>query len=283
MRQRLRDICNLLAVLCLSLAIICFARWAGDIRQIQRQVGNEIEGATSQKQLLDQSVTFLKQHVREDSNNSYFLVPLFEFMRPTALQVIDRGGDCAYLGRALIVILRQYGVSASKLAVYHNGAAIHSVVQVNTDSGDYVVDPLFHIIHQNPDGSPIPLDKLRDPAVLRQSLEWAHERGDLTNVDSYPDDYYFTDVRTIDWTRSALLRVSYSLLRTVLPTPVVDTLPRPYFVEEPALLLAMFSIALAMFCMFVRDAVQPPADARESNENDSFGHTPNISVARAKL
>jgi len=89
------------------------------------------------------------------------------------LQVVKAGGgDCAHRGRVFTVLLRQHGVNASKLAVYNSGGdPVHAIVEVKTEKGAYVVDPLFDVIHEDESGAPIPLQELqRDPTLLRESI-----------------------------------------------------------------------------------------------------------------
>src|SRR5258708_8393648 len=65
-----------------------------------------------------------------EGNEGYFLLPVFRFLRPTALQVIENGGDCGDRSRLLIAFLGRpallspqwvlyYGAVGSKHAVCH--------------------------------------------------------------------------------------------------------------------------------------------------------------------
>ena len=97
---------------------------------------------------------FPSRHLPAATNESFFLLPIFKFLkflRPTARQVVEYGGDCADLSGLLIVLLRSRHVKASKWALYsRDSRAQHAIVEVEVEVGKMVIDPLFgfHILAQ---------------------------------------------------------------------------------------------------------------------------------------
>jgi|SRR5713101_9766899 len=77
-------------------------------------------------------------------NDSYFLSPLFRFLRPAPPQVVEKGGVCGDRSRLLIALLRLRGIHSSKQALYNGqGQPTHCVVEADVESGKMVADPLF--------------------------------------------------------------------------------------------------------------------------------------------
>jgi len=245
---------------CLMVAFSCYClrAWHRDTLEIRRRLAPFVAGRTKAS-ILDASVRYMREQVRAVPNDEYFLVPALSFLRPSALQVLDDGGDCSHQARALVVILRQFGIEASKRAVFHHGSAVHTVLVVTTDSEEVVIDPLFHFAHRYPDGRAIPLERLRDPLVFSQSLEWARDRGDLDRSTSYPRQYFLDDVRTIDWNRTRILHAAYQLLTQTIGAAAANRITRPYILEEPWLMVSLLGgLASAALLLLQRQLPRTP-------------------------
>ena len=242
-RSRYRSFLWAATAFCALLALVCFVLWRSDLSEIRERVGEAVDPAAAPSVRMQQSLAFLRDRVGYGRHDDYFLVPFLRFLKPTALQVLEHGGDCAYRGRALVVILGQLDVEAGKLALYDaSGEAVHAVVRVHTEKGPYLIDPLFNIIHQDERGDPIPLARLEhDPAVLATSVARAAAGGN-PRAARYPlDRYGFGDVRTINWNKSGLMRFLYGFVSGLIGKEQADTLPRPYMSEEPALMTMAFA------------------------------------------
>lgn len=178
----------------------------------------------------------------DDGNDSYFLLPVFRLLRPTPWQVIEKGGDCADRSRLVIALMRLRGIQASKWALYDaQGESRHAVVQAEVESGKMVVDPLFGIWFPKPDGGYFAIPELKqDPAIVVQRISDLRAKGQRPGTDRLEtyrfDQYVYSNARTINWNKSPIFRISYSILHRLLGDRV-DDLRRPAFVEEPALMV----------------------------------------------
>jgi hypothetical protein len=195
-----------------------------------------------------QDIVLSLKSKKDNGNDSYFLFPVFSFLRPTPLQVIEQGGDCADRSRLVIALLRLRDIPASKWALYNaRGESVHAVVQANVESGSMVVDPLFGIWFPKPQGGYYAIGDLRkDPQILSRRISALRAQGlepGADRLETYKsDDYVYTNARTINWNKSALMKYSYRLLRWFMDDKV-DELHRPAFVEEPPLMV-IYGIAV---------------------------------------
>lgn len=234
------------AWLCALLSIVCIQRWRNDNEQIRRISATSIVTGPTQYQVLKSAVHFVSQFQRKGYNGKYFLSPMFSFLRPTALQVFESGGDCGYLSRALVVTLQQFGITASKRTVFYHGAPSHVIVVAETKQGNYVADPLFGVVYEDEHGGPLSLQELRKSAVLHKAMRRAVRRGESYRGARYPHQYYLRDVRTVDWRRSKWLYTAYRFVEHSVGRANVNSIRRPYFLEEPALMVAALGLAAAV-------------------------------------
>jgi len=192
----------------------------------------------------------------DDGNNSYFLFPFLRFLRPTPGQVIFKGGDCADRSRLVIALLARRGIHASKWALYNaRGESVHAVVQADVESGKMVADPLFGLwFPKRQDGYYAIRDLKEDPAILLNrlaELRASNARPGAARWDFYPSaQYVYSDARTINWSKSLILKLSYWLLRRVMGQRA-DELARPAFVEEPPLIVIYGTAALEFIVLLV--------------------------------
>ncbi len=149
-------------------------------------------------------------------NDSYFLLPIFSSLRPTARQVIEDGGDCADRSRLLIALLRLRGIHGSKWAL----------------SG-------FYNIHE----------LKQDPTILPNRVAELRAQGIQPGVDRlqlYPlNEYIYANARTINWNKNVVLRGIYLVLHGILGERAGE-LGRPDFAEEPPLMVIYGMAALEL-------------------------------------
>jgi hypothetical protein len=178
----------------------------------------------------------------DNGNDSYFLCPLFRPLRPTPSQVLEKGGDCADRSRVVVALLRLRGISSSKWALYNaQGESVHAVVQADTELGKMVVDPLFGIWFPKTQGGYYGIGELKqDPGILAKRIHELEAKGlepGADRLETYEwNQYIYTNARTINWNKSALMKASYELLHFLLGEKV-DELRRPTLAEEPALMV----------------------------------------------
>lgn len=237
------------------LEVVCLIKWRQDLNAIEQCVNKYVTASELPSETMRQVLHFIRKQVPEGNSTRYFLIPLFRFMRPTALQVIEDGGDCAYRARALIVILSRFDIKATKMALYNSkGDPVHAVVKVDTERGPYIIDVLFNIIHQWKDGSPIPLDRLQHDKILAESVEMNNPK-DLKW--KYPiREYMYKDVRTINWQKNRVSRAIYRTLESLIGKSHADNIPRTMLAEEPALMViavcTIFQFVILLAIMYLR-------------------------------
>jgi hypothetical protein len=246
----LRWLLRACAVAGIVLAGVSVWRWQADAAEIRAIVGRAVADEASPSLKMRQALRFMVERVGYTPADDYFLLPVFRFLKPTALQIIrGTGGDCAYRARAFVVILHEKGVDATKLALYDaRGEPVHAVVRVETENGPCIVDLLFDVIHEDEAGEPIPLARLSDPTVLGNSLRRAAEAGNA-RAGRYPiDKYGYHEVRTINWDKTGATRALFRAVAAVIGEERARALPRPHFSEEPAVMVALGGAALSAGC-----------------------------------
>ena len=245
---RLRRI--VLATVAASMVLLCGVSWAvllAEHRTLRQLTGGAIDAAAAPSVKMRQALDFLHREVPIEYHDSYFLLPIFRPLKPTALQVVRHGGDCAWRARAMIVILGLYDVQAGKLALHDaDGKPVHAVARVETERGAYIVDVLHDFIYEDDEGAPIPLAALGDREVVRQATQRAARNGhELAAI--YPVDLYvFDDVRTINWSKNRLTLGLRAALEVVLGRERVDRLPRTRLAAEPALAVMAVAAVVAL-------------------------------------
>jgi hypothetical protein len=244
-----------------TIAVVSFVLWQRDLREIRSIVATRIDENASQAEIVQGAREFLKLDVgygkcphgcpRGGIEPDYFLLPVFHFMRPTALQIIRGGGACAHRTRLFIVILRQYGIKARKRPLHsREGRPVHVVAEVQTEPGPLYVDLLYNIAHVRDDGTPLTLEALAHEDTLRASIEsWIARGSEQAKLYRF-DEYQFTDVRTINWNKNAPLRWTYKLLTLVMGETRAKAFPRPYLSEEPALMVIVICVGTSLVLLF---------------------------------
>jgi hypothetical protein len=238
-----------IAALLMALTTTALVHSLQDRAEIRELVAKVLPQNAPPSVLMRDALRYIERNVPNVYPDEYYLLRAF---KPTALQVLHGGGDCAYRARALIVMLDLHGVEASKRAVYDaSGRPVHAVVEVQTERGSYVVDPLYHIVHEYEDGGPIPRQALRGRATLAASIGHAVEQGN-ENASTYPiDRYALADTSTINWQKSWIWRATFTVLTTVLSKEDAREVPRPYLSEEPQLMVAFISFVGAVFAILL--------------------------------
>jgi len=191
-----------------------------------------------------------------ESNESYFLTPAFRFLRATPRQIAEEGGDCADRSRLVIALLQTRGIYASKWALYSPKLhPAHAVVEVYTEQGKMAVDPLFGLWFPRPQGGYYSVEDLRKHGeILRQRVRYLQEhhlRPGAADLNGYPlNTYIYGLARSINWDKSAVPYMIYRGLHAIIGDRA-NHLPRPEWVETPALVLIVCIGILQAFFLFV--------------------------------
>ncbi len=223
------------------------------LERIAKQICGDTQAPSEQVVAL---LDFVTHKIPRGRPEVFFMDPAFAALKPTACQVIEQGGDCAYKARAFIVLAKQLDIEASKLCLHDaEGEPRHAVVQVATERGNYIVDAYFGICYRHNDGSPMTIDYIAEnlEAIIAKEVE----RGNELAV-KYPiERYAYHDVSTINWNKSDFWKSAHSVLAMTMSDDEIATLPRPGFSEEPALMVAYAAFSLSFLIVVV-----PPAGRR---------------------
>ena len=184
---------------------------------------------------------------RVETTDESFL-PGLSFLRPTARQVLEKGGDCADRSRLLIELLKREGVYASKVALHdRQGVPQHAVVQVQVEDDDQsmVVDALFGMYFPNGRGGYYSVWDIRDDeSILSDRLRELGPTQPFTQ--EYPlERYTYAAPRSINWNKSFGMQLLYRILYRIMGSRV-DDLPRPPIVGDPVLLTLAFAVLVQL-------------------------------------
>jgi hypothetical protein len=243
-----------------GLQLVAMASYLGEQRTLESYLNRVTQASQAPSEQAKEIVLSLKNKP-DEGNDSYFLLPIFRPLRPTASQVIESGGDCADRSRLVITLLNLRGIHATKWALYNaKGESKHAVVEADVETGKMVLDPLFGIWFPKPQGGYFAIRELRqDPNILLDRLK--ELRAEKVNqgagrLEFYPTtDYIYANARTINWTKTATMRDTFSVLHRMMGERA-DALHRPGFVEEPALMviygLAVLEVFLILLWLVMR-------------------------------
>jgi hypothetical protein len=189
-----------------------------------------------------------------DPNDKFFLASVFRFLRPTPRQVAELGGCCSDRCRLIVVLLGLRGIRASKWAIYSPDLVpCHAVVELETESGQMVVDPSYGLWFPRPDGGYYGVEQLRNhPEILPRRIQELRAQDNpigLANLASYPlDKYTFTHARTMNWDKIWVSRLLYRLLYRLMG-PRVNKAFRPAWAEQPALIILCTVFLVELLCL----------------------------------
>jgi hypothetical protein len=262
-----------------GLQLVSLAYYFSEQRTLEAYLNRVTQASQAPSEQTKEIVLSLKDKL-DNGNDSYFLIPVFRFLRPMASQVIEKGGDCADRSRLVITLLRLRGIHATKWALYNsNGESKHAVLEADVESGKMVVDPLFGIWFPKPQGGYFGIRELRqDSSILPERLkELRAEKVELGagRLEFYPEgEYIYTNARTINWTKAAILRSTFSLLHWMLGEHAY-WLQRPGFVEEPPLMVIYGLAGLEVFLMLawivMRRLAKRPAEGTFPSDAETNG------------
>jgi hypothetical protein len=196
------------------------------------------------------------RHVPAIENSSYFLLPIFRWLRPPARSVAEEGGDCSDRARLVINLLYLRDIHATKWALYSaDNLPQHAAVEVEVETGKMVIDALFGIYFPRPHGGYYGIqDLMENSGILDRriaDLRKMNVRLGAGKLQYYPlDKYRYEFSRTINWNKSIVTERLYKILRIIVGNRV-DNLTRPYFFEVPALMVIYGIVLLQGFCVLV--------------------------------
>jgi hypothetical protein len=235
-----RTAITLLAVL-LTVQLVALGSYVRDSRYLVQLMDRLASRALPPSDQAKKVAAFIRDK-SFDTNQSFFLLPVFMFLRATPRAVAEKGGDCADRSRLLVVLLGTHGIQASKWALYATPQRpVHAVVQLESEQGKMVVDSLYGLWFPRPKGGYYSIEDLRnDPGILQKRLEELRGNPSLPGnplVERYPlNTHIYKYARSINWDKSAGMRFLYKSLYAFVGERV-DYIRRPYWAEWPALMV----------------------------------------------
>jgi hypothetical protein len=235
------------------------AKYAADDAVLDRLVTLDDGLPPSEKTIA--VVRYIGANVKSRVTTDASFLPGLSVLRPTARQVAEKGGDCADLSRLLIELLKREGVTASKVALYDEaGIPRHAVVEVDTEYGPMAVDTLFGMYFPKPGGGYYSVwDINKDEYILARRV--AELSDTQPAVREYPLEMYsYVSPRTINWDKSAAMRLAYQGLSATFG-PSVNRWSRPAIVEDPVQ-LALAGLAFGQSLMIAGTVAIPRIRSR---------------------
>jgi len=238
---------NQFSVLLVIACLACVQAWSllvyvDDQRFLESLMNTLARPTLSSSEQVMASLEFFRKLPVVNNDHQYFLLPIFGFLRPTPRQIVEGGGDCADRSRLLINLLHIRGIEASKWALYsENLIPEHAVVEVMMEKGKMVVDPLFGLVFPDGQGGYHNIHDLRSNSnILRSRLNQLQLTGvefGAVAIEKYPlDRYIYQYARTINWDKNSMMKMLYVGFSLVFGNKV-NEIPRPYIVEQPALMI----------------------------------------------
>ncbi len=234
----------------------------------------------------------LMKRLPSESNESYFLIPPFHFLRATPRQIAERGGDCSDRSRLIVNLLHTREIHAAKWALYSPQMhPVHAVVEVETERGKMVVDPLFGVWFPRPDGGFYGIEDLRkNPQILRDRVQYFQQRGirpGRDNIAAYPLDLFVYDqARTFNWEKSSALHWIYQALHRLIGERANHVL-RPRWLEVPSLFLfsTVTMLQLCVLAIGIVVAWRARRNPRSTQGRQDAGalHLPSGSLLKQRL
>ena len=250
--MRLRNLIALLFVCLLGVQALSIAHFLDEERYLSDLMDRIAPRTLPPSEQAIKVVELLKE-MPDIDNPSYFLLPIFGFLRATPRQVMEQGGECGDRSRLVIRLLNVRGIKASKWALYtREMKSVHAVVELEVETGKMVVDPLFGLWFPRVGGGYYGIRELRQsPEILKnrvQSLVQEGKHPGTSDLHGYPfEQYSYEHAKTINWDKGPGMWAIYNALRRI-SGPSVDHLPRPAFVEAPQLMVLIIA-ALLQSCL----------------------------------
>lgn len=237
----LRAASVVLLVMCVLLQATALVKYLEDqayLRGLMSQIASPSLPPSQQAEAISRYLAYKP----DESLDSYFLLPIFRPLRPSAREVADQGGDCADRSRLMVVVLELRNIQATKWALYTpSGEPKHAVVELRSEAGKMVIDPLYDMWFPKPTGGFYDIDDLRrDSSILRDrvlALRAESATRITPRIDWYPlDRYIYKNARSINWDKSIVMRGAYRVLHALLGHRI-DDVWRPEFTSQPALMI----------------------------------------------
>jgi len=248
---------GILALLAVLVGIqgVAFDRYADDQSYLKHFLDQRVSPSLPPSEQAKQVLSYFRGKPTQQSRE-YFLLPVFAFLRPSPRQSLNQG-PCASRSRAMIALLALRGINASKWALYsEDWQSQHAVVEVEIENhGRMAIDPLFGLWFPRPGGGYYGIDDLqKNPEILRGRIRSLLVQGSDTGFASLRhfrfDRYSYDHPRTINWNKSYLMEHAYWLLHALIGDRV-DRLPRPSFVEQPALMVIYALVPLDVLLLAI--------------------------------
>lgn len=256
------------AVASTALALTCAVSYYRDQSRLEEIARREAAASDTSERAI-QLLDWVYHNQGFSKNKGFFLV---RKLGPTPIDVLERGGDCSDKSRLLSSMLRTIGIpSTLAMCIDERGMPRHTMVDARLpDGSEMLLDPIWNLYFPKAGGGYYGLmDLRRDPSILWRRLEEVTARAPAGDkIHRYNRRYDTYDrASTFNWDKNGPTRLVKSLLARPLGDRVY-AVPRPAFLEEPKLFLALAGLGLGLVSAWVacrrgrRRAAAPTADPR---------------------
>lgn len=248
--MKLRKFCSTtfisLSIIFLMLSLACYLSYKNDISYLRSIVRSNISKETSPE--VFQAINhWVYQNKGFDKNQHFFL---FKLLGPTAIQVLNHGGDCTDKSILLMDMLDSIGIDSTLTMLYDLDGETpeHTVVEVRQGQFKAVADPVYDLVFPNPNGGYYNTEELRNnSALLLNRLDNLIQiRGTTDKIFYYrraEESYQFAS--PINWNRNDLLRFIANILGRM--GIEARNIGRPHFLDDPKLFVSVVFIIISLF------------------------------------
>jgi hypothetical protein len=258
----------LAGLLALVVSTLVLFSWREDGKVIREAAAGEFISRPGTGVFVEEVTSWVFHNKGFAKNQNYFLL---KALGPTPRQVLESGGDCADKSRLLSAILRLNGIDSTLVTLFAcaDCGPSHIVVEARYDKDWMVADPVFDMVFPADEFTYHGVDDLKaNPALLIDRLdELTRARGRHPVAKYRRDTETYTWARYINWDKYPWSR---NLARRLAPLGIdLQQLRRPYFLEDPKLLVAglagLAGMAALLFWLILRLwaarlAARQPAD-----------------------
>ncbi|HEY4156247.1 MAG TPA: hypothetical protein VGM24_12490 [Puia sp.] len=162
-----------------------------------------------------------------------------DLLHPTTIDLMTANGACGSFSIVLARLFEGYNLPVRIAQMKAKGIyAAHNIVEVKTNHGWAVMDPLFDVYFVNP-GHHL-------ASFAEVQADWEHYRQQLPK--GYDSNYRYADVRYSNWTKIPVIFPAVKkILDLTIGKPAADTISiRTYFLRMYDI---CFGITLALFIL----------------------------------
>ena len=213
---------------------------------IHLDINNKISSTDSQDSVVAKAMHVC--HNLMDTRGDVFKGSDFQGMKsgmidPTSFDLMTASGACGSYSMVLARVLQGYKFEVRIAQMKSNGSfAAHNIVEVKTNHGWVVLDPLFDTYFVDPAKKLASFSEVKD--------DWSYYKSQLPQ--GYDMNYRYEDVRYSNWSKIPVLLPSFKkILDLTIGKDNADTISlRTYFLRKYVLCFDLFLIIFVLVFSF---------------------------------